>query len=397
MKNVYLASKPRYEILDGLRGVAALLVVFFHIMEAYATDPAHQIINHGYLAVDFFFALSGFVIGYAYDDRWNRMTIWGFFKRRLVRLHPMVIMGTVVGACLYFFGQPSEAEIAQNLELGQEAVFKQIGNVPGWEILLAFVMGCLMIPCGPQMDIRGWGEMNSFNGPNWSLTWEYLANILYALFIRRLSKVVLALFAAAAAFCTLDICLDWNIFGLLSADHEPKAYTVIGGWSLTSEQMYIGLTRLLYPFLSGLLISRIGRFINIRGGFWWCSLILIVLFSLPCIGGEGSILNGIYNALCIIVIFPLVLMMGAGSKITGAKHIKFCNFLGEISYPLYITHYPIMYVQMNWVWSHPNAPLHAHIMVGAGCFLMAIALAYACLKLYDIPVRRWLTEKWLKS
>ena len=130
MTNTYLASKPRYEILDGLRGVAAILVVLYHLFETYSDGAAYQIINHGYLAVDFFFLLSGFVIGYAYDDRWDRMTTWGFFKRRLVRLHPMVIMGTVIGACLYFFGQGEG--------------FGLIGNVPGWKVLLAFVMGCLM-------------------------------------------------------------------------------------------------------------------------------------------------------------------------------------------------------------------------------------------------------------
>ena len=76
-QNIYLDSKPRYEILDGLRGVAALMVVLFHIFETYNTQgPAYQIVNHGYLAVDFFFVLSGFVVGYAYDDRWNRMTTW---------------------------------------------------------------------------------------------------------------------------------------------------------------------------------------------------------------------------------------------------------------------------------------------------------------------------------
>lgn len=94
----YLASKPRYEILDGLRGVAAMIVVAYHLFETYSAGPVHQILNHGYLAVDFFFVLSGFVIGYAYDDRWDRMSIKGFFKRRLVRLHPMVIMGTLIGA-----------------------------------------------------------------------------------------------------------------------------------------------------------------------------------------------------------------------------------------------------------------------------------------------------------
>src|ERR1017187_9310640 len=95
---VYLESKPRYEILDGLRGVAAVMVVVFHIFEARATSSLSQIVNHGYLAVDFFFVLSGFVIGYAYDDRWGKMNRWDFFKRRLIRLHPMVIMGTIIGA-----------------------------------------------------------------------------------------------------------------------------------------------------------------------------------------------------------------------------------------------------------------------------------------------------------
>ena len=380
--NVYLASKPRYEILDGLRGVAAVLVVFFHALETYSGGQATQIINHGYLAVDFFFLLSGFVIGYAYDDRWDKMTVWGFFKRRLVRLQPMVIMGTVVGICFY--------------GLGQCEGFPLIGNIPGWKLLLAFVMGCLMIPCGVKMDIRGWAETNSLNGPNWSLTWEYLANILYAFVFRKLSKVALAVLAGLAAFCTLDVCLDWNVFGLLTAERAANAYTVIGGWSLTPEQMYIGATRLFYPFLIGLLISRVGKFINIKDGFWWCSLILAVLMSIPCVGGGGNILNGIYNAACILVLFPIVVMMGAGSTIKCERSAKVCTFLGEISYPLYITHYPLMYAQMAWAWSHPEAPAYLHVTVSVGVIILSIGLAYACLKLYDIPVRKWLTDKWLK-
>ena len=380
--NVYLASKPRYEILDGLRGVAAVLVVFFHALETYSGGQATQIINHGYLAVDFFFLLSGFVIGYAYDDRWDKMTVWGFFKRRLVRLQPMVIMGTVVGICFY--------------GLGQCEGFPLIGHIPGWKLLLAFVMGCLMIPCGVKMDIRGWAETNSLNGPNWSLTWEYLANILYAFVFRKLSKPALAVLAGLAAFCTLDVCLDWNVFGLLTAERAANAYTVIGGWSLTPEQMYIGATRLFYPFLIGLLISRIGKFINIKNGFWWCSLILAVLMSIPCVGGGGNILNGIYNAACILVLFPIVVMMGAGSTIKCERSAKVCTFLGEISYPLYITHYPLMYAQMAWAWSHPEAPAYLHVTVSVGVVLLSIGIAYASLKLYDIPVRRWLTDKWLK-
>lgn len=377
--NGYLAAKPRYEILDGLRGVAAIFVVIFHLFEPYSGVSANQIINHGYLAVDFFFVLSGFVVGYAYDDRWNKMSLKGFIKRRLIRLHPMVIMGTTIGACFFFFS---------------------LGNytsefAPLWNIILAFIMACFMIPCGKSLDIRGWGEMNSFNGPNWTLTWEYLANILYALIFRRLPKAILAILLGAAAICTIDLCLNMNIFGLLTEGRNHQMYTVIGGWSLTTEQLYIGATRLLYPFLCGLLISRIGKFVSVKRSFWICSIILIGIFSIPCIGGEGSILNGYYNATAIMIIFPLVVIIGAGGKISGKKSINVCKFLGDISYPLYITHYPLMYTQFNWVWSHKDAPLYTHIMVAVGCFVLSLGIAYACMKLYDKPVRKWLTEKFL--
>lgn len=92
-------TKKHYHLLDGLRGVAALIVMWYHVFEGYAFAGNTMIenFNHGYLAVDFFFMLSGFVISYAYDDRWGgSFTMKDFFKRRLIRLHPMVIMGGCV-------------------------------------------------------------------------------------------------------------------------------------------------------------------------------------------------------------------------------------------------------------------------------------------------------------
>ena len=101
---VFADSKVHYHILDGLRGVAALMVVWYHIFEGYAFASGTHIetLNHGYLAVDFFFILSGFVIAYAYDGRWTKkLTNGDFFKRRLIRLQPMVVMGAVLGAITY--------------------------------------------------------------------------------------------------------------------------------------------------------------------------------------------------------------------------------------------------------------------------------------------------------
>lgn len=377
----FLAEKPRYEILDGLRGVAAMIVVAFHLFETYSAGPAHQILNHGYLAVDFFFVLSGFVIGYAYDDRWGRMSLGQFFKRRLIRLHPMVVMGSAVGALFFYFGASD--------------LFPMIGATPWWKMLLIFLLGCTMLPTLTGWDIRGWQETNPLNGPTWTLMWEYLANILYALVIRRFPKFLLALFVLAAAVLTLDLTLNLDLFGLL-AGRDGAAYTVIGGWCITPQQCYIGATRLLYPFFAGLLLSRIGKRIRVRGGFWWCSLLIAAALVMPHVGGEGSEwLNGVYNAGCILLLFPLIVVLGAGSSVKGARSAAVCEFLGQISYPLYITHYPLVYMQMAWAAQHPDAPAATHVCVGVSVFLIAVGLAYASLKLYDLPVREWLRQRFL--
>ena len=389
-ENIYLASKPRYEILDGLRGVAALMVVIFHCFETYVPNFGTQIVNHGYLAVDFFFVLSGFVIGYAYDDRWDKMTTWGFFKRRLTRLHPMVIAGTVVGASLFFFSG---------------GAFPQTLQTPAWKFFLCLLMGLLILPCPNSLDIRGWGELNSFNGPQWTLTFEYIGNILYAFVFRRLPRFALGALCACCAFFTLDLTLGWDIFNLFP---EGPQYTVIGGWSLTAQQIYVGFSRLLYPFLCGLLISRVlpahrspsnpsGSPFHLRGGFWWCSLALVVLFSIPCLGGpKPGIVDGLYQAVCILVLFPLIVLIGSGSVTTDPKSTAVCKWLGDISYPIYITHYPFMYIQMGWVAEHPDAPVWMHIAVNAGVVIISILLAYGLFKSYDLQVRAWLTEHWLK-
>ena len=377
--NVYLASKPRYEILDGLRGVAALIIVAFHLFETYSHGPATQILNHGYLAVDFFFALSGFVIGYAYDDRWDRMSTWNFFKRRLVRLHPMVIFGCALGAALFYFTGSDEFYLVDRTSAGM--------------LILVLLWCCTIIPLPASMDIRGWAETNPLNGPVWTLQWEYLANILYALVIRRLPRKALTVCVLLFGCMTVLLCFDVDWLGVWGEGREA-AYTVIGGWSLTPDQLLIGITRLLYPFFAGLLLSRMGHFIRVRGGFWWCALTVAVNLVIPRIGGTSSMwMNGLYESLCILVMFPLVVSMGAGSTVTGKYSVAICKFFGNVSYPLYITHFPLVYMQSAWVHSHPAATLSQHIALNIGIYCLAIFNAYAAWKLYDMPVRQWLRRK----
>lgn len=380
-----MSSKPRFEILDGLRGVAAMIVVAFHSFETYSSGPTEQILNHGYLAVDFFFVLSGFVIGYAYDDRWGRMTTWDFFKRRLIRLQPMVILGSLIGAFWFYFSA------APGFELVMET--------PWWKLLLILVLACIMFPTPPSMDIRGWKEINSLNGAQWSLLWEYIANIFYALFVRRFSTLVLSVFVFLSAFLTIDLAMNLDVLGLLAVREYAK-YTVIGGFGLTPDQIYIGICRLLYPFFGGLLLYRLGKLrINIRyGSMFWCSLAVVATLVIPHIGGETHPwFNGLYCAVVILIVYPLIVAAGAGSELKGKRTTAVCKFLGMISYPLYITHYPMIYVQMNWVSQHPDAPLGTHIWVAVSIFTASIAVAYASVKVYDIPVRAWLAEKFLSK
>ncbi|MBR5395309.1 MAG: acyltransferase [Bacteroidaceae bacterium] len=383
--NIYLASKPRYEILDGLRGVAAMLVVAYHLFEIHYHGGPDQPINHGYLAVDFFFVLSGFVIGYAYDDRWDRMSTWAFFKRRLIRLHPMVIFGTLFGALMFYFGSCAE--------------FPLINDTPWWMVVLVMLWCFTMIPLPHSMDIRGWAETNPLNGPAWSLQWEYLANILYALLFRRFSKAALGICVAIFAAMTITLCLDIDVTGFLQ-ERSYGSYTVVGGWSTTPDQLQVGLTRLLYPFFSGLLVSRVGKLIKVRGGFWWCSLMIAVLFCMPWMGlgteGDSRWTNGLYEAFCIIICFPIIVAIGAGSSVKGGKSEAINRFLGDISYPLYITHFPLIYMLMSWTDSHKNVPLSTHIFVSVCVFILAILIAYGAYKLYDLPVREWLKKKLFK-
>ena len=382
-ETIPLSSKPRFEILDGLRGVAAMIVMAFHLFETYSAGPRYQILNHGYLAVDFFFVLSGFVIGYAYDDRWSCMTTRDFFKRRLIRLQPMVILGTLTGAFWFYFSAAPGFELVM--------------QTPWWKLLLIMILGCLMFPTPPSMDIRGWQEINSLNGAQWSLLWEYIANIIYALFVRRFRTVVLGIFVFLSAFLTLDLAMNIDSTGLLAVRGSAK-YTVIGGFGLTPYQIYIGLCRLLYPFFGGLLLYRLSKLrITLKhGAMTWCSLAVAATLVVPHIGGEThQWLNGLYCAVVILLVYPAIVAASAGSPLTGKKTTAVCKFLGMISYPSYITHYPMIYVQMNWAAQHADAPLGTHICVAVSIFIASIAVAYASVKVYDLPIRAWLSEKFL--
>ncbi len=369
-----LASKPHFNILDGLRGAAALMVVWYHIFEGFAFAEGSVIttFNHGYLAVDFFFILSGFVISYAYDDRWsNGLSAGSFFKRRLIRLHPMVVMGAIIGTISFLAGGSLRWD-------GTETSFV-------W-VLAAMLMGMLLIPAWPgaRYDVRGNGEMYSLNGPTWSLFFEYIGNVLYALFIRKLSGKGLGILCGI-----MGLLLGWY------AITDVSTYGMIGvGWTLDAVNFGGGLVRMLFPFTLGMVLARNYRPAKMRGIFWIAVAALFSVFSVPYIPACGEIcLNGAYEMLCIMVLFPTIVWLGASGATTDKISSGACSFLGTISYPLYVVHYPVMYLFYQWLIKEQVYTLEAAWPVVIVVMGTSVLLAWVTLKFWETPVRKWLGSK----
>ena len=348
----YADSKPHYVTLDGLRGSAALLVLVYHVFEGLAFAAGVDVItglNHGYLAVDFFFILSGFVIGYAYDDRLRTtMTTGGFIRRRLIRLHPMIVMGALIGFAAFWV---------------QGGVHWDGTHVALSTALLSLLLSLFMIPAfpGSQLDVRGNAEMFPFNGPAWSLFFEYIGNLLYVLFIHRLSTRALGWLAFVTGAClALFSLFDLSGYGMLGV-----------GWTLDGWNFPGGLLRMLFPYTMGMWLAR--RFRprrRVKGAFWICSAVLLGLFLVPYIPGKSPVcLNAVFEMVCVMVIFPLILLTAASSQPRHRLSMK----EGK---------------RYTLAEAWPQALL---------AVVLSIVIAVICLKLYDEPVRKWLSARFIHT
>jgi peptidoglycan/LPS O-acetylase OafA/YrhL len=358
--------KSHYEALDGLRGTAALCVLMFHFWEMMVPDIAHNPMGHAFLAVDFFFALSGFVLGHAYDARLARqasardaLTLAGFFRRRLIRLHPMVLAALAISVTVYLL----DPFVGDTQRIGAKISLAAFAGTIALSVLL------LPTPNVPN----SFGETHSLNGPCWTLFQEYIANVLYGCFGHRLTRrlhVGLCVLSAAA--------LVWTAQHFNDLGH---------GWGWAD--FWAAPVRLACPFLAGLLVYRSGFRLSVPQPFVVLSLVLVAIFVAPQMGRY----NGLFEAACVIVAFPLILAAGAGVTRTDGAIGALCRFMGELSYPVYVVHYAFVYLFAHWNWSTHPSPLRL-ALVAAGSQAGIVMLAYALLRWFDRPVRAWLTRKY---
>ncbi len=231
----------------------------------------------------------------------------------------------------------------------------------------------------------------------WSLFYEYIANLLYALVVRHLRTWMLAILVALFGVLVIDSALALNLFGTLQ-EHE-NALSLNFGFVLDPEHCYVAMCRLLYPFFMGVLLSRLmnGKQSVFSHGFLTCSLMLSAILLAPRMCGWDTFLpEGLFNAASVLVFFPLIVALGARSSLTGKRSSALCKWLGEISFPLYITHYPFLYVFLAWWDRNRDISLSSFIMVQIIVFVITIMVAWLSYKLYDIPVRGWLQKKFSK-
>jgi len=353
---VALKTRPHFAILDGLRGLAAIAVVIYHFMEIAVPDYHQSFIAHAHLAVDFFFCLSGFVIAYAYDHKLKQIGFTMFLKIRFIRLHPLVIIGSVIGLLAFVFDP-----------------FSNLYQLYADRTPLMFITSCLMIPY-PLVHER-YFNLFHLNPPTWSLFWEYLANIVYALILIRLRNKLMWVLAAIGA---VAICYESFHSGYLGV-----------GWG--GDNILGGGIRVFYSFTAGILVYRSNWIIKSRLGFLSLAILLIMVFLIPF--SEKT--NAIVDILIVILYFPFLVALGAGAKLKSGWE-KICNWSGEISYPLYMIHYPFIWLFMSYVARYKPDLQQMSVIMLFGVFGL-IVLAYSILVFMDIPIRNYLRKVWVKK
>lgn len=287
------------------------------------------------------------------------MSILQFFRICLIRLHPLVLVGATLGLIGYLFDPFS----------------KSTNHTAAPMLLLAHITSLLLLPSPPVGGRHN--ESHALNEPAWSLMQEYLGNIAYGLILRRLRARTLAI-----VFCLSGLLLIWTASSRGSLD---------GGWDY--PHIWMAPLRLTTSFVLGLWLHRVYDGIRVpKIGLLLLSIVLVACFQMPVIHRFGYLLNGLYDAACVLFLFPLIILCGAHSD-AGTGMIRLCRFSGRVSYPLYITHISFVHVLGGC-----SSTRHPSLDVKLTWILLlipfVILVAWIVLKSYDEPVRAWMTRRY---
>lgn len=339
-----MQKSKHYLELDGLRGVAAFAVLLFHRRTWFGGE---FFLGHAYLAVDFFFILSGFVIALAYGRRLSASGSFSpYLRDRAIRLYPLMIAGAAVGLAAACLGADA-ASGKSIVEISAAAVASAVGAPAIW-------------------------DRNPFwiNGPIWSLFYEIAVNVLFGLIAFGLTTRRLTLLITSSAFAM--ILISWHFGGF-----------VVGGHRST---MPVGIFRVIASFFIGVALYRLHQkgILADGGRRWWIAPILLGSFIvLP----KESSWSFLYDPIVVFALYPILVLAAAGSA---PIMPRVAIWSGGISFPLYVTHEPLLRILEHVLLpSGDSGPLGIKLL----CVGIAVAIAWASLHFYDIPVRTMLRRR----
>lgn len=338
-------AKRRYGTLDGLRGVAAFVVLIGHL-----SGPYHAVAIRGYLAVDLFFLMSGFVVAASYEPMLQAGRFGAFVAVRLKRLWPLYALSFAVGIACYL--------IARHLKPEDDFLF------PALPLGTVVAMSLFFLP---QTARYGGGAAFPLNPAAWSLSVELFGNLIYAFGVRTLTTRTLKAVVAVAAV------------GLVAILYRNGSLNV-GADVSDLARAYI---RYAFSFSLGVLFHRLdreGRLPALRLPPW-------AIFGLAALAMSGLAPDGpVYDFAVVTLVFPVLAAAAIRSE-PGPVFAPLCAWAGAVSYPLYILHEPVTGLIYSVV---PPGDFHvALVLCLPPAFIAAAALAEY---LFDRPVRRWLNR-----
>jgi peptidoglycan/LPS O-acetylase OafA/YrhL len=345
-----VTERHRYAFLDGIRGMAAILILIRHTGTFW-----HFAFYRSYLAVDLFFVLSGFVIAYAYDEklRTGAFSVGHFVKVRLIRLYPVYLMSLLL--CAY-------------VSLSALSNGNAPAGVSRGDLLTVIALSALYLPS----RLPGMSDLFPINSIYWSLFFELVVNVAYARARSALSARVLVAIAVFFGLVLAALCLE---YGKLD-----EGFT----WTLTS--FIAGLSRASFGIFLGLLLFRIrSAFLQRWGSLcspWVASFIICLMLVTPKLGR----VDGLIDWLAVVVIFPAMVLFA--SKPSATRLAGLLEVLGSASYPIYVFHRPI-----GELITHNIGPFVSRHAPFSGLVLLVLLVAFSVLleRYIDIPVRRWLS------
>jgi peptidoglycan/LPS O-acetylase OafA/YrhL len=346
----------KFSVLDGMRGIAALLVVTRHTVIYWGELPFF----HSYLAVDLFFILSGFVISHAYGRKLDegRLSSPGFMLVRWIRLYPLFFLAALLGFVV---------AVAQPTHLH---------SPPVWTLSRSLALMLFFLPS----RVPGNVGLFPLDGPAWSLFFEMLVNVIFVLTFRRLRGRQLLAFVALGGLALVAVSAH---FHGTNRGYTWFAASFVAGLTKSTFGIFLGvLLHRLYE-RRALVPSRLTVWLE-RVGPWPSVAVMTLVLLIPRLGA----LDWVFDVVATMIVLPACVYAAVCAR-PGPRVTRAFTVLGILSYPVYLLHEPLGALLEPVL----AVPLAAHAPL-AGVPLIGL-LAVLCLALdalYDRPVRRFLTS-----